>query len=167
MMNRRLGGGGVFLRIALGAVMMAGLGMGVAAAGLGDLEESIQKVRMGTISVETTPGAEVKVEQLRHEFWFGAALASHVFSGDLPEAEARKYQEVCLENVNSAVTENALKWHAMEPRRGEVDYSVVEAMLTWTEEHRIPLRGHNIFWGFRAGFRAGRRRWTTGHCVKW
>ena len=28
-----------------------------------------------------------------------------------------------------------------------MDYSIVDAMLDWTEEHDIPLRGHNIFWG--------------------
>ena len=32
-------------------------------------------------------------------------------------------------------------------RQGEVDYSTVEAILKWTEQHEIPLRGHNVFWG--------------------
>ena len=32
-------------------------------------------------------------------------------------------------------------------RKGEVDHSVVEAMLAWTAEHEIPLRGHNVYWG--------------------
>jgi GH35 family endo-1,4-beta-xylanase len=35
----------------------------------------------------------------------------------------------------------------MERQQGRVDYSVVDAMLTWTEDNDIPLRGHNIFWG--------------------
>jgi GH35 family endo-1,4-beta-xylanase len=61
--------------------------------------------------------------------------------------DKEKYLAVFLENFNSAVTENALKWHSMEPRRGAVDYSVVDAILKWTDEHQIPLRGHNIFWG--------------------
>src|SRR5690606_26779660 len=42
---------------------------------------------------------------------------------------------------------NALKWASMEPRRGEVDYRVLDAILEWTEENNIPLRGHNLFWG--------------------
>jgi len=54
---------------------------------------------------------------------------------------------VFLENFNSAVTENALKWHQMEPLQGEVDYAVVDALLAWTQAHEVPLRGHNIFWG--------------------
>ena len=28
-----------------------------------------------------------------------------------------------------------------------MDYSIVDAILKWTEENDIPLRGHNIFWG--------------------
>ena len=35
----------------------------------------------------------------------------------------------------------------MEPKQGEVDYGVVDAILQWTEENNLPLRGHNIFWG--------------------
>ena len=111
------------------------------------LDDSIRKHRMGTLVIETAPGAEVRVEQVRHEFWFGAALASQMFSGRAPADTAARYQEVFLQNFNSAVTENALKWHAMEPERGRVDYSIVDAMLTWTERNQIPLRGHNIFWG--------------------
>ena len=112
-----------------------------------NLDDSIRKHRMGTLVIETAPGAEARVDQVRHEFWFGAALASQMFSGRAPSETATRYQEVFLQNFNSAVTENALKWHAMEPERGRVDYSIVDAMLTWTERNQIPLRGHNIFWG--------------------
>ena len=112
-----------------------------------DLDDAIRKVRMGTLVVEASPGVEVRVEQVRHEFWFGAALASQMF-GERANAEtAARYKKVFLENFNAAVTENALKWHAMEVRQGQVDYSVVDAILQWTDEHEIPLRGHNIFWG--------------------
>ena len=112
-----------------------------------DLDEAIRRVRMGTLVVEAAPGVEVRVEQLRHEFWFGAALASQMFGGRVNAEDAAQYKKVFLENFNAAVTENALKWHSMERRQGQVDYSIVDAILQWTEEHDIPLRGHNIFWG--------------------
>jgi len=119
---------------------------GVHAAGA-DVDDAIRQARTGTLVVEAAPGVEVRVEQLRHEFWFGAAIASQVFGGRMDAEEAARYKRVFLENFNAAVTENALKWHAMEPRQGQVDYSIVDAILQWTEEHDIPLRGHNIFWG--------------------
>jgi GH35 family endo-1,4-beta-xylanase len=111
------------------------------------VEDAIRKARMGTLVIAAAPGVEVRVEQLRHEFWFGAALANQMFSGRANPEEAARYQKVFLENFNAAVTENALKWHDMEPRQGQVNYSVVDAILQWTDQHEIPLRGHNIFWG--------------------
>jgi GH35 family endo-1,4-beta-xylanase len=30
-----------------------------------------------------------------------------------------------------------------------VDYSIVDAILAWTDEHHIPLRGHNVYWGIQ------------------
>ncbi len=113
-----------------------------------EADASIEKVRKGTLLIEAAPNTEVRVEQARHEFWFGAALSNSAFGGGRMSPQDReKYRAVFLENFNSAVTENALKWPSMEPRRGSVNYSVVDAMLQWTDEHQIPLRGHNIYWG--------------------
>jgi GH35 family endo-1,4-beta-xylanase len=117
------------------------------AAAATNLDEAIRQHRMGTLVIQAAPGAEVRVEQLRHEFWFGAALANQFFGARSDAESAAKYKQVFLENFNAAVTENALKWHSMESRQGEVDYSVVDTMLAWTREHDIPLRGHNVFWG--------------------
>lgn len=117
------------------------------AAAATNLDEAIRQHRMGTLVIQTAPGAEVRVEQLRHEFWFGAALANQFFGARSDSESAAKYKRVFLENFNAAVTENALKWHSMETRQGEADYSVVDAMLAWTREQGIPLRGHNVFWG--------------------
>lgn len=111
------------------------------------LEARIRQHRMGTLVIEAPPGTEIRVEQVRHEFWFGAALANHVFNSRLNPEDTAAYQRTFLANFNAAVTENALKWHVMEPREGQPDYSVVDAILQWTEAHDLPLRGHNIFWG--------------------
>jgi GH35 family endo-1,4-beta-xylanase len=111
------------------------------------IEARIRQHRMGELVVRAKPGAQVHVEQLRHEFWFGAALSSGAFSGRLGAEDQRRYEEMFLRNFNAAVTENALKWHDMERRRGNVNYSVVDAILEWTNEHDIPLRGHCVFWG--------------------
>lgn len=111
------------------------------------IEARIRQHRMGELIVMARPGAAVRVEQLRHEFWFGAALSSGAFGGRLSAEDQRQYEQTFLANFNAAVTENALKWHDMERRRENVNYSVVDAMLAWTREHDIPLRGHCVFWG--------------------
>jgi GH35 family endo-1,4-beta-xylanase len=111
------------------------------------LTDSIRKHRQGYILVKTTPNAKVKLEQISHEFWFGAAIANSIFDGSASATDVEKYKQVFLENFNSAVTENALKWGTMEREKGKVDFATVDNMLVWTDAHQIPLRGHNLYWG--------------------
>ncbi len=111
------------------------------------INESIENLRKGEIIVKARQGDKVNIEQLRHEFWFGCAISNGLAGGSWSENDLRQYKEKFLQNFNSAVTENAVKWGNMERRKGEVNYSVVDAILKWTEENHIPLRGHNLFWG--------------------
>ena len=111
------------------------------------IDPAVRQHRMGTLVIAAEPGATVRVEQLRHAFWFGAALSSGAFDGRLDAEQTRRYKETFLANFNAAVTENALKWHDMERRQGRVNYATVDAILDWTAEHDIPLRGHCLFWG--------------------
>jgi GH35 family endo-1,4-beta-xylanase len=116
-------------------------------AEVAELNAAIATHRQRALIIEAAPETEVTVEQLRHDFWFGAALANQAFSGRMRPEDRERYLSVFLTNFNAAVTENALKWHDMEPRRGSVNYGTVDAILAWTAEHQIPLRGHNVFWG--------------------
>ncbi len=112
-----------------------------------DLDKSVARYRMGEITVKAKPGSIVNIAQVNHEFWFGCALSDGIFGGWAADEDQKQYKEKFLENFNSAVTENAVKWASMERHKGEVNYSMVDAMLKWTEENNIPLRGHNLFWG--------------------
>src|SRR4051812_30799157 len=76
------------------------------AASASDLDASIREHRMGTLVIQAQPNARVRVEQLRHEFWFGAALANQVFSDRMRAGDAARYKELFLQNFNAAVTEN-------------------------------------------------------------
>lgn len=111
------------------------------------IDQAIAKNRKGELIIQAKKGATVSVEQLKHEFWFGCAISDGMFNGSGSPADVKQYKEMFLKNFNSAVTENAVKWPSMERRKGEVNYSTVDAMLKWTDENNIPLRGHNIFWG--------------------
>jgi len=111
------------------------------------LDESIAQHRKGIITIKARPGAKVSVEQLRHEFWFGCAISNSLAGSGMSESDLKQYKEKFLENFNSAVTENAVKWYSMEPRKDQINYAIVDEILKWTEETNIPLRGHNLFWG--------------------
>ena len=112
-----------------------------------ELNQAIEQHRKGTLTVQAPPGAAVRVEQMRHEFWFGAALSSGPFSSRANAQQATRYKQVFLEYFNAAVTENALKWHSME--RPGARWTT----RPWTRSSPGPsrttfrLRGHNIFWG--------------------
>ena len=72
-------------------------GAGESKAAGPDLDESIRALRMGTLVIETAPGTEVRVEQLRHEFWFGAALANQFFHENGDPQQAAEYKQVFLD----------------------------------------------------------------------
>lgn len=112
-----------------------------------EINESIAKHRKGVLTIKAKPGEKVKVEQLSHDFWFGCAISNGFVTPSMSEADKKQYEEKFLKNFNSAVTENAVKWASMEPRKGEVNYAVVDSILKWTEKNHIPLRAHNLFWG--------------------
>ncbi len=58
-------------------------------ARLGDIDRMIQQNRMGELVVKAKPGAQVRVEQIKHEFWFGAAISSSAFGGRM-DADAKR-----------------------------------------------------------------------------
>ena len=113
------------------------------------LEKSIEINRKGIIFLEGEPGSTVIIQQLKHEFWFGCAIASGVFEENsrISEDDKAIYKDKFLENFNSAVTENAVKWGSMERKRGNINYKTTDNILDWTEENSIPIRGHNLYWG--------------------
>lgn len=110
------------------------------------INDSIAKYRKGQLIVQAKQGSQVTVEQMRHEFWFGCAIPNSLAGGMSPN-NLKQFKEKFLENFNAAVTENALTWMIMEPQKDQVNYAVIDSILSWTEKNHIPLRGHNLFWG--------------------
>ncbi len=88
------------------------------------IDESIAKHRKGELIIKAKPGDKVIVEQLSHEFWFGCAISNSLAGNFMSENDLRQYKEKFLENFNSAVTENAVKWYSMEPRKDNVNYAM-------------------------------------------
>ena len=84
------------------------------------LNARIAQIRMGDIAIKTKPGAEVKVQQVRHEFLFGTAVANQLVEKDknaMSPEDRKMYLKVLSENFNYAVHENALK--VFVPEKGK------------------------------------------------
>ena len=131
----------------LRALLLVPLGAAALMAADADLDASIARIRAGTLTIRTAPGAPVRVEQLRHEFWFGATLPAGAFTERFKPEDIAKYKEIFASHFNAGVIEASFKWHDMERERGQVNYSIVDTMLAWADKEGIPLRGHCIFWG--------------------
>ena len=113
------------------------------------LEARIAEIRMGDIIVKTKPGEEVIIEQVRHEFYFGAAIPNSLAENDsnAMSGENRKmFLKTLSENFNYAVHENAAKWYDCEKKPNVVDYSTADRIWEICNELNIPMRGHCIFW---------------------
>jgi endo-1,4-beta-xylanase len=110
------------------------------------IDKDIAANRKGQLVIKAKPGDKVTVEQVSHDFWFGAAIGNGI-AGGWSEADKKTYKEKFLENFNSAVTENAVKWLSMEREKGQVNYATIDTILSFTEANNIPLRAHNLFWG--------------------
>ncbi len=110
------------------------------------IEDSIRTHRMGTLTIKTTPGAVVKVNQLQHEFWFGTAISRHAFSDRAPQQVKEKYLQLLKENFNSAVHENALKWKSIERKKDNIIYHDADLMYQWCHDNDIKMRGHCVYW---------------------
>ncbi|MDZ7261631.1 MAG: endo-1,4-beta-xylanase [candidate division KSB1 bacterium] len=109
----------------------------------------IAEIRMGDLVVKTKPGAEVKVQQVRHEFLFGTAITNHLAENDenpMSPEDRKMFLKVLAENFNYAVHENALKWYDCEKQPNVVDYSVADRIWAICDSLHIPMRGHCIFW---------------------
>src|ERR1039458_3643425 len=119
--------------------MLTGVG-GMAAADA-DLDSSIARNRMGTLTIRTAPGAKVTVEQVRHEFWFGATLPGGIFSGRGRPEDIAKWKQVFTSHFNAGVPEADFKWDVSEREKGQVNYTVVDNMLAWAGKEGIAMRG--------------------------
>ena len=113
------------------------------------IEARIAEIRMGDIIVKTSPGTDVKVQQIRHEFLFGTAITNRLAEKDenpLSPEDRKMFLKVLAENFNYAVHENALKWYDCEKKPNIVDYYTADRIWEICQDYNIPMRGHCIFW---------------------
>jgi len=111
-----------------------------------DTAGDIRKNRMGTLTIQTRPGAAVTVTQLEHEFWFGTCIARSMFR-EMDSPDTKKYLEVLKANFNSVVHENALKWYGTGKEPHGEDYSDADRMTDWCLKNGLRVRGHCVYWG--------------------
>ncbi len=110
-------------------------------------QERIRQLRMGSLTVKVVDaggqpvtGAKVEVEQTRHAFRFGTAIADGPLFATSPDGE--RYRAEIKRLFNYAVLENALKW-SFNNGNG---FPTASRMLDWCADNGIPVRGHTLLW---------------------
>jgi endo-1,4-beta-xylanase len=118
-------------------------------------EERIRQIRTGEVHLtvvdatkQPIANADIQLLQTRHYFQFGTSLNTEMLStrGDVNTTDRNKYRKIANRLFNAAVHENAMKWHEMEPKPGKVNFADVDQLFDWAKRHKMPMRGHTIFW---------------------
>ena len=87
-------------------------------------------------------GAKIKVEQLRHDFFFGSNFFMFGRCGK-PELE-EQYRQRFAALLNYCTL--GFYWAAYEPERGKPNYGYTDQVAAWTREHGITCKGHPLVW---------------------
>jgi endo-1,4-beta-xylanase len=119
-----------------------------------ELQAKIRQIRRGNLVIRVVDtqgkpvaGKTVQVQQTAHQFAFGTALSSYMFTPQANPVEREQYLAIAKQLFNTAVHENALKWLENEPQRGKVTYTDADRILDWSEKnYPLRMRGHTLFW---------------------
>lgn len=123
-----------------------------------EANERIDTLRKGNFAVkvldyESNPVTDIiNVRLKKHEFQFGVTVPMPGVTPDYEwaQATATKY-------YNYGVY-GRIKWHHMEPVRGQVSYTLTDTVIKWAEQVGWDLRAHTLLWGGDASWQMP--QWT-------
>ncbi|GAB2292123.1 hypothetical protein Dimus_026375 [Dionaea muscipula] len=110
-------------------------------------QQSIEQVRKSKVRLQVVnshgdpvSGAKLRLTQIRSGFPLGACINKNILKNV-------GYQNwFTSKPFTVTVFENEMKWYSTEYIRGKEDYSDADALLQFAKQHRLAVRGHNIFW---------------------
>ncbi|GLT47384.1 hypothetical protein SLA2020_210860 [Shorea laevis] len=109
-------------------------------------QQSIWKIRNTNMRIQAVdvkgnplPNATISISQKSSGFPFGCAINKNILNN-------QAYQSWFTSRFKVTTFEDEMKWYSTEPSQGKEDYSVPDAMLKFTEQNGVGVRGHNIFW---------------------
>ncbi|KZV22753.1 hypothetical protein F511_05385, partial [Dorcoceras hygrometricum] len=88
---------------------------------------------------EKLVGAHVTLNQIKPHFLLGASTTEAILDN-------KAYQEWFLQRFTVTSFNNELKWYYTEKQKGEENYTVPDAMISFFRRHGIPVRGHTVLW---------------------
>jgi GH35 family endo-1,4-beta-xylanase len=115
-----------------------------------DADARIERIRKSDYAVTVTSSngqplrdTPVVIHQTRSAFHFGTCVT---FGPAADSPNEQRYREFIIEHFNTIVSENAMKWYAVEPRRNQIRFERADADMAFAREHNLAVRGHCLFW---------------------
>ncbi|XP_028222219.1 endo-1,4-beta-xylanase 5-like isoform X1 [Glycine soja] len=109
-------------------------------------DASIERVRKRRVRFQIThvnetalKGAKVITRPIKLNFPFGCGMNHYILTNE-------DYQSWFVSRFKFTTFTNEMKWYSTEKKQGEENYTIADAMLKFTQENDISVRGHNIFW---------------------
>jgi len=135
-----------------------------------EANQRIEQHRKSDISVlvvdssgQPVANAQVDVTMKRHAFRWGTAVVANRINSI--STTNTIYKQKILENFNSVVFENDLKWPAWEGAWGpNLGWSQAEQALDWCGTNNLSTRGHYLTWGTPGQTRNGRNSYCRVGC---
>lgn len=113
-------------------------------------DQRIEEIRKGDFTLNLSSDVEsfhensLSVELVQHDFKFGSAV-----NFDTTVSDTTVYKEKILDNFNTIVTENALKWVDYEPVQGATKEESFLNYTNFADTNNLFLRGHVLAWGLQ------------------
>ncbi|KAK3420408.1 hypothetical protein EUGRSUZ_G01209 [Eucalyptus grandis] len=60
--------------------------------------------------------------------------------------ESTDYQNWFASRFRYTTFTNAMKWYSTEAKQGQENYTIADAMVKFSQDNGISIRGHNVFW---------------------
>ncbi|KAK7390980.1 hypothetical protein VNO78_19239 [Psophocarpus tetragonolobus] len=100
-----------------------------------------RKGRFQIINVNETAlkGATVTSRPVKLNFPFGCGMNHYILTN-------KDYQNWFVSRFKFTTFTNEMKWYNTERKQGDENYTISDAMMKFTKEHGISVRGHNILW---------------------
>ncbi|MCX8156641.1 MAG: endo-1,4-beta-xylanase [Verrucomicrobiae bacterium] len=118
---------------------------------LAETDARIQKARTAPLQIKVVNAqgkplarTEVKVEHLRHDFYFGAGFDPRLRERPDETEVDRRHREHFLRLFNYATVH--LYWGGYEPQKGQPQSAVRLQYIQWLKEKGLTPRGHPVFW---------------------
>lgn len=105
----------------------------------------IDSLRKKDLTVKAAPGAQVKVELMRHAFPFGTALALYPSKDSVEQW----YRKTANKYFWYGVPENQFKWPEYEPKKGKIRRDEFKQYLDYVKDYNWGFRAHTLMWGIQ------------------